>query len=167
MSAYVKYDPKLFELRRITSVPSTLDEFLIGESVLASTTSAYILIPAATVSFSSGYTPDENGTLIIDAETVTVSLSFWDEPGTLLYPGNRIEIRYAGKVLCTAVVDSTSLTYAADPDAARHGATRRVDFTATAAGTYAVLMGRTVKWTKLPKESAIKRIRRWVTVTGW
>lgn len=168
MSERVEYDPKKFELRRYTAAPSTLDEFLIGESVLGSTAKrGYTVIPAATVTFSSGYTPDENGTLIIDAETVTISLSFWDEPGTVLYPGNRIALVYAGKVLCSAIVDSTTVTYAVDPEARKHGATRRCDFSATAAGQYAVMMGREVTWKKLPKESAIKRIRRWVTVSGW
>lgn len=170
MSEAIRYNPKHFQLRLLAAAPSSLDEFLIGESILGSEASAsgYTVVPSATVTFSSGYTPDENDTLIVDSETVTVGLSFWDELGSpVLYPGNRIEVVYDGESICTAIVDSTSVTYAADPAAARHGATRRVDFSATAAGKYVVMMGRKVSWDKLPKESAIKRIRRWVTVSGW
>lgn len=169
MSAAVAYDPKLLQVRRWTAAPSTLDEFLIGNSVLGSTGSSYTIVPAATVTFTSGYTPDEHGTLIIDAETVAISLSFWDEvpASAAIYPGNRCEILYAGKRIVMTTIDSVSITYSADPEAAKHGATRRVDFTASGAGTYAVMMGRTVSWVSLPKETAIHRIRRWVTVNGF
>ena len=168
VSAYVKYDPALFKLRRWTKTASTLDEFLVGVSVLSAGPSAWTAIEAATVSINYSYTPDANGTLIVEADTANISLSFWDEPGPLLYPGDRIDALYGTEVLFWGTVDSTQLSYATDPEAARHGASQRVDFSATAAGQYAVMMGRTVKWAKLPRdEAAIVRIRRWVTVNGW
>lgn len=167
MSTYQKYDPKKFVLRRQTAAASTLDEFLIGESVLGSLGSGWTTIPAATVSFTSGYTPDANGTLIVDSETVSIAVSYWGDPDTTLYPGNRIEVRYAGKLLCRAVIDTAAVKYSTDPEAAKHGKSHRVDLTATGAGTYAVMMNRQIAWTKLPKEKWIDRIRRWCTVNGW
>jgi hypothetical protein len=177
-SSYIKYDPKKFALLRTTAVASTLDEFLVGASKLNAPNTVRTPIEAATFSVTSGYTPDATGlpnikpvvppgTLLVDAETAAISLSFWDEPGELLYPGDRIEAMYQGAAVFRGVVDSTSLTYVADPAAYKHGASRRVDFSATAAGLYAVMMTRTVKWSKLPAETPIKRIRRWVTVNNW
>lgn len=184
MSSHVQYDPKLFVLRRAQTTASTLDEFLTGAPIYQSS-SVWTVIESATVSLSASYTPNsgqgaistgplaadavsaKTPTLLIEAETATVSLSFWDEPGTILYPGDRIEARYSGERLFYGIVTTTSVDYATDSDARRHGAHRRVDFTATAAGVYAVMMGRIITWTNLPAEKAITRIRRWVTVNGW
>jgi hypothetical protein len=178
MSTYVKYDPKKFALFRTTAVSSSLDEFLLGESVLGQANTTRTLIEAATFSVTNSYTPDTSGlpdakppvlpgTLLVEAETASIALSFWDEPGELLYPGDRVEALYNGQAVFRGVIDSTSLTYATDSNAHKYGATRRVDFSATAAGLYAVMMGRTIIWTKLPAETAIKRIRRWVTVNNF
>jgi hypothetical protein len=177
-TARIPYNPALFRLRRWTSTSSSLDEFLVGVSLLGSTGSGATDIEAATVTLTSGYTPDTvgqpeatppipPGTLLVEAETATIGLSFWDQPGELLYPADRIAAYYAGELIFRGTITSTSLSYVTDPAATAHGATRRVDFSATAAGLYAVQMNRTVTWTRLPLETAIQRIRRWVTVTGW
>lgn len=149
MSAHIAYDPTRLLVRRL--LPN----------------GTWTVIDAATISITSGYTPDDNGTLIIDAETATISLSFWDTPGPLLYPGDRIEARYAGENIFAGWIDTAQLAYSVDPEAVRHGAYRRVDFTATAAGMYATILGRTVTWVNLPKEKAIVRIRRWLTVDNF
>ena len=168
MSSKVPYDPSLLSVRRMTSVSSSLDEFLIGVSLLGAGPSTYDDFEAATVSITNGYSPNDGGTLIVDAETASVSLSFWDTPGTILYPKDRIIIRYNGETMFYGDVDSTSLTYTVDPAAARYGATKRVDFTATATSYYAVMMSRVITWKKLPStETHIQRIRRWVTVHGF
>jgi hypothetical protein len=178
VSVYEKYDPTKFALLRTTAVSSTLDEFLLGESVLGQANTTRTAIEAATVSITNAYAPDPTGLpdakpvvkpgiLLPEAETATISLSFWDDPGELLYPGDRIEVMYDGAAVFRGVVDSTQLSYATDPEAIKHGATRRVDFSATAAGLYAVMMTRTITWKLLPAETAIKRIRRWITVNGW
>lgn len=167
MSAYVAYDPSRLVLRRLLTQSAGLDGFIVGVSTLGATETTWEVIEAATVSITAGYTPDDNGTLIVDAETATISLSYWDTPGPLLYPGDRIEVRYVGENVFAGTVDTAVLTYSTDPEAVRHGAYRRVDFTATAAGVYAVIMGRTVTWKALPAEKAITRIRRWITVNGF
>ena len=169
MSDAVKYRPDKFVLRRLTPVSSVLDEFLTSDSdgPVDPGGSVWTVIPSATVSYSSGYTPNDKGTLIIDSESVSVALSFWDEPGTILYPGDRIDILYLGKRICAAIVDTTTINYTIDAEAKRHGATRRVDFSATAVGVYATMMGLEVTWKNLPKEPAITRIRRWLTVLNW
>jgi hypothetical protein len=168
MSVKVDYDHSLVTLRRYTSISSSLDEFLVGVSLLDNNPSTWTAITAATVSITNGYTPDDKGTLIVDAETASVALSFWDEPGEILYPSDRIQVRYGAKTLFYGVVDTTSLTYVTDPTAAAHGATRRVDFSATATGLYSVMMSRIVSWKKLSSdETHIQRIRHWVRVDGW
>ena len=175
------YDPALFVLRRAVVLSAKVGAFVVGKSKLGTAATVWQTIPAATVTINQSYVPDTTTyptpppkgppvcfrTLLIEQETATISLSYWDNPGPLLYAGDRIDVRYAGELLFYGTVDSASLTYVTDPNAVRYGATRRVDFTATAAGTYAVMMGRVVKWKNLPPETAIKRIRRWVTVNGW
>jgi hypothetical protein len=167
VSAFVAYDPALLSVRRITEQSAQLRVFMVGRSRLGAIQTTSVPIPLATVSITSGYSPNENGTLLVDPETATVSLSFWDQPGVLLYPGDRLDVRYANKLIFSGTVDSTTLTYSTDPEALPRGKYRRIDFTATAAGVYAVVMGRTVTWKALPKEKAIDRIRRWVTVRGY
>jgi hypothetical protein len=178
---YHDYNPDLLVLRRATSVTSRLGAFTLGKSKFATPATVWVNIPAATVTINQSYAPDTTTyptpppkgpqrcfhTLLIEQETASIALSYWDNPGPLLYAGDIIEVRYAGELLFKGTVDSTALTYVIDPEASRHGATRRVDFSATAAGTYAVMMGRIVKWKNLPQETAIRRIRRWVTVKGW
>jgi hypothetical protein len=181
MTAVVDYDPSQFVLRRAVSLTSKLSGFVVGKSKLGTHAAVWESIPAATVTLNQSYAPDTtqyptpppNGppviypTLLVEQETASIAVSYWDTPGPLLYPGDRVEALYAGELLFRGTVDSTSLTYVVDPNAGKYGATRRVDFSATAAGTYAVMMGRTVKWNNLPVETAIKRIRRWVTVNNF
>lgn len=167
MSAFVEYDPALLQVRRITATSAQLGQFVIGKSRLGALETTSVLVPLATVSITSGYSPDDNGTLLVDAETAVVSLSFWDQPGVLLYPADRLYVSYNNERIFAGTVDSTTLTYSTDPAALPRGKYRRIDFSATVAGVYAVQMGRTVTWKALPQEKAINRIRRWVTVNGY
>lgn len=167
-STPVAYDPALFLVERATTLSARLGEFLVGASPLGSSgTGTWLAVPLATFSFSSGYNPDEKGTLIIDGDSASVALSFWDNPGDILYPLDRIRVSYDGKELFTGTVDSTSLKYEADPTAAIYGAHRRVDFTASILGSYAIALSKQVTFTALPAETAIHRIRRWITVGNW
>jgi hypothetical protein len=169
VSTLQRYDPALFLLERAESVGSALGAFILGVSTLGGGAgTGWVPIPSATFTLSAGYDVDDNGTLLVSADTGTVSLSFWDTPGaTPLYPSDRVRASYAGETLFLGTVDTTHIAYAVDGEAARHGATRRVDFTATIAGTYAAALQLTICWTELPEEPAIDRIRRWITVDGW
>lgn len=167
MSTYQEYDPTLFALERAEIVSARLGEFVIGLSKLGAGSGAWVPVEAATFSYSSGYTPDEFGTLIIDSETATVSMSYWDSLDDPLYPSDRVRASYGDKVLFLGTVDTTRIEYVVDPDARSHGATRKVLLSATLAGTYATALSKTVCWKSLPTEYAITRIRRWVTVTDW
>lgn len=168
MSTPVQYDPELFVLERASTTSSRLGEFVLGESKLGSATiGAWVLIDMASFSYTASYTPDDNGTLLVEADTATVALTQWDNVPAPLYPSDRVRVGYDGKLLFRGTVDTTSTAYVADPQAARYGATRRVEFSATLVGSYASALGKTVCWKGLPAETAIKRIRRWVKVNGW
>lgn len=149
MSTYQKYDPTLFVVERWA-------------------TDEWVTVPLATFSYDHGYLPDENGTLIFDSESATVSLSFWDEPGDVLYSLDQVRVTYDDKVLYRGTVDSTTLRYTADPAAKDYGATRRVDFTASVVGSYAAALGKVVDWGREPDESAKEFLERYgVTVVGY
>lgn len=168
MSTAIAYDPALFSVERASAISSGLGSFILGVSKLGgAATSGWVNVPAATATLGWNYSPDENGTLIVDPDTCEVSISFWDEPGDILFPGDRVRVVYDGKGLFTGTVERTALTYVVDPAAVKHGATRRVDFSATCAGRYAVMMGKEVCWDALPQELWIDRISRFVTVYGW
>lgn len=167
MSTAVAYNPDLFLLERAEQVSAALGELVLGESHLGTTTSAWVPVPLAEFSLTESYTVDDNATLIYESQTATAALSFWDEPGDILYPSDRVRATYDGAPLFTGTVDTTSIEYEATPQARAHGATRRVTLTATLVGGYAAALGRTVCWTALPAEAPITRIRRWVTVDGW
>jgi hypothetical protein len=167
VSAVIAYDPALFLLERAQQVSARLGELILGESRLGVAAHAWVPVPAATFTMTEGYTPDDNGTLIYDSQTATIGLTFWDEPGDVLYPADRVRAWYSGRLLFLGTVDTTSLTYDTDPDAAHNGASRRVTFAATLVGTYAAALAKTVCWTALPAEPPITRIRRWVRVNGW
>lgn len=167
MSAHLPYDPAAFRVERAGSVSGRLGAFVLGASALGAASSAWLTVPAATFSYSSSYSPDENGTLILDSETASIALAFWDTAGSVLVAGERVRATYNGKLLFVGRVDSTSVAYSTDAGSLRYGAYRRIDFTATLVGQYAAAMERTVSWESLPKEYAIQRIRRWVTVDNW
>lgn len=161
MSAKVLYDPTLFVLQR-----------KVGAS--------WVALDYAAFHYSYSYSPDELGTLLPDSEAANVALTRWDTPAyragdpleTTLDVGETVRARYNARPIGADsdglfIVDSVNLTYAVDPDAARHGARRRIDFTANMVGLYAALMVK-VPHTVLPAESPIKRIRRvGVTVSGY
>jgi hypothetical protein len=168
MSEHVAYDPALFTLERAEVVSAMLGELILGLSRLGEEASAWVPIEAATFTLSAGYSPDDHGTLLPDSETASVSLSFWDGAGdSPLYPSDRVRASYAGQVLFLGTVDSLSVQYATSPEAARYGATRHVTIAANLVGTYAVALAKEVCFRELPAESAITRIRRWITVTNW
>lgn len=168
MSAYIEYNPALFLLERAETVSSTLGEFILGESKLGNAdTGAWVPVQHATFGYSVDYSADDNNTLIFESETASVSMSYWDTVADPLYPADRIRATYAGEVIFLGTVANTNIVYSVDPDAADHGATRRVDLTASAVGTYAAALERIVCWKNLPKEPAITRIRRWVDVANW
>ena len=162
------YDPAKFALERLETVSARLGELVLGESRLGSTVTAWVPIPAASVSLSTAYTPNADGVLIFDSETATVSLSWWDSPERgPLYPADRVRVTYDNRVLFLGTVDSTNVAYSTDPAGRKVGRRRRVDFTANLVGSYAAAMARQVCVQFLPGETAINRIRRWVTVDGW
>lgn len=168
MSDAVTYDPALFSLERAEATSSRLGEFILGESKLGSgTIGAWVPICFASFACTASYSPDDNGTLLVEAETATVSLSQWDNLPDPLYPSDRVRATYDGHILFRGIVDTTKTEYVADIGAAAYGATRRVQFSATLLGRYATMLGKTVCWKGLPAEPAITRIRRWVTVNGW
>ena len=168
MSTHEPYDPAAFSLERAEVVSARLGELILGVSRLGVEASAWVPIEQATFGISAGYSPDENGTLLLDSETASVSMSYWDGPaGSPLYPSDRVRAMYAGMLLFLGTVDSTRTGYSTDPEAARHGAVRRVDFSATLVGTYAATLAKQVCYRTLPAESAIARIQRWITVTNW
>lgn len=169
MSSVVAYDPTLFVLERNSSVSARADEFLLGISKLDTAgADVWVAVPSATFSYTQSYSPNPTRTLLIDAETASVSLSFWEQPAVQpLFVADRVRATYNGSVLFLGTVDTTRYAFTADPEAATHGADMRVDFSATLVGTYAAALSHTVCWTALPGELAIDRIRRWVTVTGW
>lgn len=160
-----RYDPALFSVQRATVVSSRLGEFVLGQSGFGVSASSWVTVPLATFDYAFDYDPDVNGTLIIGSEAASVSLSFKGEPSVIpLYPADRIRARYDGQTLFTGTVDSTSVVRSSSTEA---GHTRRVDFSASIVGTYATALTRTVCFGDLPQESAITRIRRWVTVSNW
>lgn len=113
------------------------------------------------------YTPNDAGTLIYQSETAAVSMSYWDTHPLPLISGESVRARYDGKTIFTGLVDTVSYAYTTDPQAAHHGAHKRVDFTATMVGMYAALLTHTVCWTYLPSETPLQRISRFVTVEGY
>jgi hypothetical protein len=180
------YHPELFTVQR-----------LAGHS--------WIAVPAASLTWSSNYDvvshnagdewshpPSNVSTLVVGTETATVSYTRWDLPGTdILYPADQVRAIYDGQQFFLGAVESVTITKTADPEARRHGATRRVEVEAAIGGWYAHLLSRTVYWGTtegpdgvdhdygdgLPEEpwlvgpgpvdpsGAGGRIRRWVAVT--
>lgn len=169
MSVRVDYDPALFAVQRNATVSARADEFLVGVSKLDTAgTDTWIDVPMASFSYRQSYTPNETRTLIVDAESASVSLSYWHQPTIApLFAADRVRAVYNGETIFLGTVDSTRYTFTVDPAAAAHGATYRVDFSASLVGTYAAMLAKTVCWAGLPAEPAIDRIRRWITVTGW
>lgn len=168
-SAYVKYDPALFALERQQAFSSRLGEFMLGYSELGSpTVEAWAPIVGASFTWTQNYrADDQSATLIVDSDTATISMSAWDDVPSWLAPLDRVRASYDGTVFFLGTVDTARWDYTADPEAVRHGGSRRVDASATCVGTYAVALGQTVCWASLPAEPWITRIRRYVTVDGW
>lgn len=170
MSLPVKYDFEKFTFERAESLSSKVGEFLIGLSKLgAATATAWVPIEVSSFSMTASYGV-EDGILIVDADTATVSMSYWTSADTLEYPlyaGDRVRASYDTEEIFLGTVDRVSVRYVAEPSARRRGAARLVSFQAEMLGTYAVMMGRIICHGALPAETAIQRIRRWATVTGW
>lgn len=126
-------------------------------------------VPIASFSYSESYNPDDNNTLIYGSETGNITISYYAKPAIdPLYATDKIRARYGTLWSFYGTVDSTNWHKFTTGDSLRHGGNPyQLDFTATCVGTYAALLGRTVCWTTLPTETAIVRIRRFVTVNGW
>lgn len=169
MSERVDYDPALLVVERAQQVSSALGQFILGTSRLGGPTeTVWVPVPFAAFSYAHTYDPDDNGTLIFQGETGAVAMSFWHTPEQPpLYPGDRVRAAYDGTVLFLGTVDKTTIDYTVDPQAHRHGATHRVDFSATLVGTYATALAKVVCWRAIPKEPWIDTMRRFVTVDGW
>lgn len=132
--------------------------------------SGWVAVEVTSLTYTASYDPDANNTLIVGSETVRFSISGWGA-ATLLNALDVIRVRYNGiDVGCgTFTVDTATVTQTVDPEAARYGGeTERVDCQCSAVGTYAAALDTTVTWaTALPAETAITRVRRWVTVDNW
>jgi len=146
------YDPHLLTIERKTGVDT------------------WAPVEVASLNYSANYDPDDGGTLIVGSETVRFTISGWGSAG-LLNPLDVIRVRYDGIDIGCGLytVDTAQTTTTVDPEAKRHsGQTERVDCQCSAVGTYAAALDTIVTWPdKLPAETAIKRVRRWVTVDNW
>lgn len=160
------YNPEWFVVERAESVASRVGQMVLGHTRLGKESSQWVEVELATFSYSFDYTPDDNGTLIIGSESATVTLSFKGEPAEMpLYPSDRVRVRYGSDTLFLGTVDGTTVNRT--PVYQQVGYEIRVEFSASIVGTYALALTKEICYGKLPKEKAIDRIRRWVTVRGW
>lgn len=131
---------------------------------------SWTAVEVANLSYSASYDPDDGGTLIIGSETVRLTISGWGA-AALLDPLDVIRVRYNGIAIGCELftVDSATVTKAVDPAAERHsGQSERVNCECSAVGTYAAALDTIVTWADtLPAESAVTRVRRWVTVNNF
>lgn len=166
---YVKYDPTKFIVERAQFGSAHLNILHLGEARLGREVSLWVPLQTASFTYASSYQPDANNTLIVDQETANCSLKFWGDPDddALLYCGDKIRASYDGTTIFIGIVESVSMSYAADPEARDHGAAYAVELSASIVGAYATAMNHTVTWTEIPEETFIERIRRWVTVDNW
>jgi hypothetical protein len=153
----VKYDPAQFAIQRLSGA-------------------AWITVPAASVTWSSDYSLNDNSqadppsmvsTLIVGSEVATIGYTRWDSEGDVLFPADTVRAVYAGKTFFSGTVDTVTIARTRDPGAAYYGAKVRVDVSCSVAGLYAAHLTRIVSWTSLPAEPWIDRIRRYVTVDRW
>ena len=162
-----EYDPTLFVVELAESVASRVGSMVLGHTRLGVDTSTWVPIPLATFTYSFDYPPNDYGTLIVGAETASVSLSFRGEPEAIpLYPSDRVRVRYGDQTVFVGTVEGTTIARTA-VDRAKHGHDHVMAFSASLVGTYAVMLTKQICYGDLPAETAISRIRRWVTVNGW
>lgn len=172
MSVAVTYNPDLFLFERASSLSSKVGEFLIGLSKIgAATDSVWVPVGFSSFALTSSYDV-QDGVLIVAAETASVAMSYrvpadtWDDEYPL-YSGDRVRASYDGEEIFLGTVDKTRVTYTAAAKAKNAGRPREISFQADMLGTYAAMMGQMICHGALPPETAIQRIRRWCTVTGW
>jgi hypothetical protein len=146
-----EYDPALFTVEK-------------------SSGGSWVAVQVANLTYSAAYDPDPKGTLIIGSETVRFTISGWGT-AVLLAALDVIRVRYNGIAIGCGIftVDTATITKAVDPGAERYGGeTERIDCQCSAVGTYAAALDTIVTWASaLPAETAITRVRRWVTVDNW
>jgi hypothetical protein len=151
VSSYEKYNPALFVLEK-----------------QAGHTTSWVPLTAATFAWSLEYDPDENGTLIYQRETATVSMQFWGSPVVPLHCADRVRAKYHSSTIFEGIVESTSTEYEVDDEAKAHGETLRATFSASCIGKYAAALERQVCWLPVtPPPNAIDFIREYVTVENW
>ncbi len=129
MSEFVKYDPEKLEILRSR----------VGLD-------GNIPITGATFSLNLGYSEDDNGTLMFESSTATLSCSYWDDipEDPPLLPDDTITVHYGtGPNLMTLFrgrCRQVSTAYSTDAAANKRGRVRRADYSAELVGTYDALL---------------------------
>lgn len=169
MSAYEKYNHELLHVERSTGTSAALGSLILGQAALGATSAGWVALDCAALDISGGYSPDQNGTLIVDETSASLQLASWSDPGLPFHVGDRIRVRYDNVVLFEGLVDTHTFSYEADPAVAAHsGSTRKYIYSATVSDVNWVAMHRVVSWEdELPEELAHTRVSRFVTVEGW
>lgn len=154
MTDFLKFDQSLFHVQRLSGGTD------------------WVTVPSASVTYTSDYSLNDNSTattnpspvptLIIGSETATISITRYGNslPTDILYPADRVQVKYDGKIILYGDVETISITDERDPEADRRGYKHRYDVVASVGGYYAHLLSRTVTWTSLPTESWPARLAR-------
>lgn len=123
----------------------------------------------ATFSWTVDYDPDDHGTLIFQRETGTVSISYWGTPSSVpLHSADRVRAKYSGQVIFLGIVERTTTEYVVDEEAKAHGATHRVNFSASCVGKYSAALERTVCYDPpAAGTTAHDFITQWIAVLNW
>lgn len=177
MSARVKYDPANFHIQVAGGPTTRLGAYVIGVGALG-TDIAWTDVRATLNSFSLtiGYDEEDvadnagvvHRVLMYTPPTASLSMSWWDNAPAALLPPDHVRVTYSGTGFAwEGVVESATLTYTADPQAARYGAAKRVDLAANLIDYVGgALLSEDVSFPALPAESPLARIERWFGVTG-
>jgi hypothetical protein len=142
-----RYDPTQFRVELNTSGPGWTE------------------IAAATFSYSSNYDVDENNTLIIGTESASISVSVIATSFTApVFPTDQVRATYKGSTIFSGIVDTTKIAATAQSGTVNKF---RYDFSATLVDKVGLALARIVCYDDLPKENALTRIQRWVTVEDY
>lgn len=146
MSSAVKYDPDLLVLTRTR-----------GEDTTA--------VSVAQFTWTAGYSEDDLGTLVLESETASATISYWDDlPDPLLLDvDDELSAAYDGHVLFHGYCDSLVHDYTTTEDALPRGRSRRIDTTASFVGDYASTIERVVIGSAV-SQGAYQRARQYAAV---